>query len=784
MGSRRRVLVLWVMMGLVWAVLIGGQSEPGALANVADQPVPQVGETVRAAVAADGEVRVVIFLREPSAVRRSLPAQRRAVAQAQDNVLARLPAGTFTLLHRYQMVPGLARIVTPQSLQALAQHPLVATVYLDQQGTGHLGESGPALGADVARNSYGLTGKGITVAVLDSGVDTDHPDLSGAIVAQHCFTDNNCPPGNTAESTSAEDAHGHGTHVSGIIAARGIVSAPGFAPGAKIVAVRVLDAGNSGWLSDWSRGLDWVRVNLNTYNIRVVNMSLGSNARYTGSCQSADPVLAEAVQQLVAAGVTIFASSGNAASSTQLSAPACMPGVVAVGATYDGSLGRQPAFGTYSSGCFDTTSSLDMITCFTNSNEQLDILAPGARILAPYIGGGTATFVGTSMASPTAAGTAALMLQAQTTLTPAEIESILKTTGVSITDTRNGLSFPRIRVVNALAGLLRYGVRTTALAGQSALPGIQVSYTLPVSNTGNVNDTFDLLVAGNNWETTATASVGPLAAGDSASATVTVKIPAAALGRQSDTASVTIRSRGDPSQQTSVQLVTTAQPLYGLLASPPTGVLEGKPDTTVIHTLTITNTANTSDTFTLTLAGEWPASAASPTAPLNKGASLTIPVSVTIPPATPAGTAAPLTVTVRSQGDPTKAAQVVLNTRALPGYGLRIAANRLNQSAPPGTIVTYQMTISNTGNLSDTFDISISGNQWPSSLPTTAGPLERGNSSTFNVAVTLPTDTLGAASDTVTVTVRSRSDATLIRSVTLTTTHRLFQIYNPLVHFG
>jgi subtilisin family serine protease len=137
--------------------------------------------------------------------------------------------------------------------------------------------------------------------------------------------------------------------------------------------------------------------------------------------------------------------------------PACLSGVVAVGATFDSDLGREPDSGTYQDvfggswpACANDTTNLQTITCFTNSNSVMDIVAPGARITASGMGGGTSTYMGTSQASPTAAGIAALMLQASPGLSPATIEATLKSTGTSVTDAKNGLSFP---LINALAAV-------------------------------------------------------------------------------------------------------------------------------------------------------------------------------------------------------------------------------------------------------------------------------------------------------------------------------------------
>src|SRR4029077_15993159 len=128
----------------------------------------------------------------------------------------------------------------------------------DGRGSGHLKVAVPAIGADKVKSVYGLTGKGVTVAVLDTGVDTTHPDLMDSIVAQRCFTQYDCPPSRSTEGTSAEDDNGHGRNVTEILTQNGAVASPGFAPDTAIVAVKVNDSNDSGQESDWVSGFDWV----------------------------------------------------------------------------------------------------------------------------------------------------------------------------------------------------------------------------------------------------------------------------------------------------------------------------------------------------------------------------------------------------------------------------------------------------------------------------------------------------------------------------------------------
>jgi MYXO-CTERM domain-containing protein len=433
-----------------------------------------VESALEAALAERSTAEIIVNLRGAPASA-SLTERREHVRRLGDALLERY-AGGFTLTRRFTHVPALAGVVTKEAMEQLRQDPDVLYLQTDGTGTGQLKEAVPAIGADKVHSLYGLTGRGVRVAILDTGVVTTHPDLRSSIVAQHCFTQLDCPPLRSAEGTSAEDDHGHGSNVAGIITSDGVVAPPGFAPNADIVAVKVDDANDSGRISDWVAGLDWVYDNQAMLKIKVVNMSICSTQLYgdAASCDGGQPALALAVKNLVDAGVTLFAASGNVGSATQMSAPACNTGVVAVGATYDSSVGAQPPgaityaarWGASFASCGDPTTAFDQITCFTNSNARLDLVAPGAPMLSDSLNGLTETYWGTSQASPVGAGVAALMLECDPTLTPAEIEHAMTSTGVPRTDPKNGKSFPSLRALAAVQA-----VCTKADAGAAGASG-------------------------------------------------------------------------------------------------------------------------------------------------------------------------------------------------------------------------------------------------------------------------------------------------------------------------
>jgi subtilisin family serine protease len=170
--------------------------------------------------------------------------------------------------------------------------------------------------------------------------------------------------------------------------------------------------------------------------------------------------MAAAIKNLVDAGVTVFAATGNRGSSTSMPAPACNTGVIAVGAVYDSSAGRQPPtnvgttyaarWGAAFAACSDANSAFDQIACFTNSTARMDLLAPGAPMLSDSLRGRTEMYWGTSQAAPVAVGVAALMLECNPKLTPAELKKALVSTGVPRMDSRNSLSFPSLRALAAV----------------------------------------------------------------------------------------------------------------------------------------------------------------------------------------------------------------------------------------------------------------------------------------------------------------------------------------------
>lgn len=410
----------------------------GARASAGETPQEgRIGPGVLEAIREGRGAAVVVALDVPASG--GLGALRRNVAAVQDEVLRGARESELHVKRRFQAVPAVSATARSEAaLLRLASHPRVRRIDLDVPGTGELRASVPVIGAD-RRRAAGNDGEGVVVAVLDSGIDTGHPDLAGSVVHEACFGDRDftttgsgfCPNGRERQTGAgaARDDAGHGTHVSGIITSDGVVGAPGVAPAASIVAVKVLDncsfAGCFYSYAEIVAALDYIIVNNATLGVQVINMSLGTGAMFAGACDNTtayNMAGAAAVNTLRGMGVITFASSGNRASGVGMGSPACLSSVVAVGAT----------------------DNADNVATFSNSNAHTDVFAPGVRITSMGRGGGLVIASGTSMASPHAAGCAALLIQAGRTTTPAAVETRLKASPVWVRDPKNGRSFPRV----------------------------------------------------------------------------------------------------------------------------------------------------------------------------------------------------------------------------------------------------------------------------------------------------------------------------------------------------
>lgn len=395
-------------------------------------------------------------------------------------------ARRYNLRVRRQLKEGAVLAVTAGQLDALAQDSAVDHLSSDAEVRSSSLQT-EAIGADQVWAGVGklqpLSGAGIGVAVIDSGMDTRHPALARRVLFTKDFI-----------GGDGSDVYGHGTHVGALIAGRAGRTADteayqGVAPSARLINLRVLDGRGAGRMSDVIEAIDWAIDNRRIYNIRVINLSLGAPVVQSYK----DDPLCEAVERAVAAGIVVVAAAGNH------------------GATKDGSTilggitspGNDPAALTVGAvDMHDTVKrSDDTVAKYSSRGPTLfdlvlkpDVVAPGSRLVsaeaagsylattypekhvAGAAGAGYMTLSGTSMAAGVASGAVALLLDQRPSLSPAAAKAALQLTSgrvegagfiASGSGELNAMSSVALVVRSASAAVM---VNRSTVGGEQAVP--------------------------------------------------------------------------------------------------------------------------------------------------------------------------------------------------------------------------------------------------------------------------------------------------------------------------
>lgn len=348
----------------------------------------------------------------------------------------------------------MAMEVDEGELERLLASPDIDLLELDRIRRPMLKDSVPLIGGENGTFG-GFSGSGTTIAILDTGVEKDHPFLAGKVVAEACFSTTYPPDGSTQYCTSGSTAAGsgqpcadidagcyHGTHVAGIAAgANGPANAPsGVARDATLIAVQVFSrfpaavcGGSpcpSAYDSDIISGLEHVYNLRSTYNVASVNLSLGGGA-YTSTeqCDADNAATKAAIDSLRAAGIATVIASGNEYYTNKMSSPGCISSAISVGAT----------------------TKSDAIASYSNSAPFLKLLAPGSSIYSSITGGRYEYLSGTSMATPHVAGAWAVLKSVKPDATVDDIYNALDGAGKKILDSRNGVETSRIQLDRAVA---------------------------------------------------------------------------------------------------------------------------------------------------------------------------------------------------------------------------------------------------------------------------------------------------------------------------------------------
>ena len=374
-------------------------------------------------------------------------------------------ASRYNLEVKRHLSRGAVLEVTGGQLDALARDPEVSHLSADSVVHPTMAVTHLAIGADQAWDGTleiaGVTGAGIGIAIIDSGID-DHDDLQRRVVVSVDFVSDRgvrrvttgvrgragslddsgnellARPGADSAGT-ADDRFGHGTHIAGIAAGRPsgdeIDAYPGVAPDAHLINLRVLDDQGVGRVSDVIDAIDWAIENKDRYAIRVLNLSLGA----TVDESYVDDPLAQAAERAVAAGLIVVCSAGNYGTTDDgtpiaggIVSPGHAPSVITVGALKtQGTPGRSDdTVATYSSRgptLFDGLLKPDLVA---PGNKVVSAEAPGSYLARTYpelhVSGrgkhGYFELSGTSMSTAVTSGSVALLLDANPTLTPAQVK--------------------------------------------------------------------------------------------------------------------------------------------------------------------------------------------------------------------------------------------------------------------------------------------------------------------------------------------------------------------------
>ena len=334
-------------------------------------------------------------------------------------------------LHFFWIINAISLVADAETIQELAQCPEVEKIILSEKKkyltpinsnrTDSSAWGVSYIHADEV-HSMGITGEGITVAVIDSGVDLDHPDFaSGQILLSKAWYSENYD--------TAEDEYGHGTHVAGIIGSEKY----GVAPKSNILPVRVLDGDGSGYTEETIAGVEYA-----IQNADILNMSFGDKAENIESTddytREMEELLHATLKKAISLNKICIIAAGN---EKEIDSPGILPEAITVGAVDSFGVlasfsGRGPAF--------------------HYNVEKPEVVAPGVGINSTWLDGGTNIESGTSQATPHVSGVVALMLSINKSLTQEQVKTILQNTafGTAENNTYGAGCVNAIDAVNAV----------------------------------------------------------------------------------------------------------------------------------------------------------------------------------------------------------------------------------------------------------------------------------------------------------------------------------------------
>jgi subtilisin family serine protease len=466
-------------------------------------PVERVAPAVNAAIAATGTTEVLVVF---DAQISGTDDEKRAQVQAGiDSITESLPVGSWSVAGETPTDPTANLIIDARALSVLQQRPGIRRVQSalhefypaevsSSEGLSSefgvsanlatMGASTPITGAWAS----GFKGAGKTIAVLDTGVQTDHPFLmNGTVqktVGEACFASalgySTTCPGGASMSVSEPSKVGagapcpvdivigtqkectHGTHVAGIAVGGDGTGNSGIAPEASLISVQVFSykyATNriTSTTGDIDDALQWLFNRRADFpGLTAVNLSLGDGLLYTGFCNTTEASTYSKVQQLLNVGIVTVVAAGNESRTTGVSAPACLSNVVTVSALTGGS-------------------GADLRASYSNIGPQVNVFAPGT-LTSSIPCDGIAPMAGTSMATPAVSGAIAILRQG----TVSDTVVLLEDSGGPVA----GYTQPSVKLNNAIVGLPG---PTGPITGVASGSQVAVSWTAGSPGSGTLS---------------------------------------------------------------------------------------------------------------------------------------------------------------------------------------------------------------------------------------------------------------------------------------------------------
>jgi subtilisin family serine protease len=496
------------MLAAIAALIVGGICL--APPTLSAELTPEVA----AAMASGQTQQVIIHLssspeskgtlsRESGVVeQRLLHAVEDSIAAAMREFSDTIPNSEFTVLRAFRLQPAIVARLSAEGLATLLHSPKVKLIEPDRRWQLQTLEGLQLIGADQL-HQLGIAGDGTAIAIIDSGVDYYHPTLGGGQIpnAKVVFGLD------TADGDSDPmDCIGHGTAVASVAAGSSYQWSPnrrfagGVAPAAKILAYKVTSdtdcrtATTSAIVEAIEDAV--LRRSADDYRLVAINISLGGG-EFFGPCDGANLAYAAAINAAADAGITVVAAAGNSGYPDALNVPACISRTISVGSAWDVDPGWIPYQFCLDPECHtvcdDSFRWQRAVSCYSNSNPYLDLVAPSEFLKAAAANGVTVDFGGTSGAAAYVTGAVALISQVFPEADPNTTKFLLAATGQPTMDDKNGLIRPIVDLATAVEAAEKVFVSEEAATPIHPMPDSPTVSTVSVDHVGIVGNIKVLL---------------------------------------------------------------------------------------------------------------------------------------------------------------------------------------------------------------------------------------------------------------------------------------------------